>query len=888
MRNNIYETSKQPTIQVKFIKTLATIVSLILFSINFSNAQSIDSIGLNTPQQYDLGGVTISGTQYLDQDILKTYTGLVVGQKISIPGDEIGKAIQALWKQGLFANIKVNITNTVGSTIFLDFVLTERPRLGKWTYRGVSKGDAEDLNKKLQLIKGKVLTENLKVNGMQSIKDYYYEKGYNGITVNCLEKKDTSSRNAVNILFVIEKGRKQKIEDIFFTGNNNASAVKLRGLMKDTKVRKRFRPIEKSDLYTITHTSPAKFFSNLHQLTLQQLRDELAQKFRMNIFVSSKYRKEDYEGDKQKLIEYYNSKGFRDAQVASDTMYKNADGNLIIKIKMDEGTKYHYRNIFWKGNTKYTDKELESVLGIKRGDIYNRTDLDSRLNMNASSTDVSSLYMDDGYLFFQVTPVEVAVEKDSIDMEIRIYEGKQATINKVIIKGNDKTKEYVIRRELRTVPGQKFSRSDIIRTQREISTLGYFNQEKIGITPIPHPEDGTVDIEYNLEEKSSDQLELQAGYGGATTGLVGTLGVNFTNFSTHNFFKGSAWNPVPSGDGQKLGLRIQSSGKYYQSATASFTEPWLGGKRPTSLSVAFFKTIFNTTYNSLPSRQSTNGVTVSIGKRLKFPDDYFTLINGFDIENYVLQNQNTALIPIANGTANVFCLDETVARTSLNQPLYPQSGSKISLNVKATLPYSLFNGLNYADASIEQKYQYVEFHRWRFTSEWFTPLEHSKKLVLRAAAKFGFLGSYSSKTGASPFDRFQVGGDGITGYRQYGVEIIALRGYDVITPTTNAAFFNKYTMELRYPISLNPSSTIFALAFLEGANAWGSIKNYDPFQLNRSAGIGLRVFLPMFGLLGVDYGIRFDNVGSQLGISNPGTKLSDAGKFSIILGFEPE
>ena len=470
-------------------------LGIILFSNNLTKAQSIDSIGLNTPLQYDLGGITISGTQYLDQDILKTYTGLVVGQKITIPGDEIGKGISALWKQGLFANIKVNITNIVGSTVFLDFVLTERPRLGHWTYRGVSKGDAEDLNKKLQLIKGKVLTENLKVNAIQAIKDYYYEKGYNGVIVNCLEKKDSSSRNTVNILFLIEKGHKQKIEDIYFAGNNNLSAIKLRHLMKDTKVRMRIRPFEKQDLHAFTHTSPSEFFSSLYHLTLPQLKDNLADRFRLNIFSTSKYRKEDYDGDKQKLIEYYNSKGFRDAQVLSDTMYKNSNGNLIIKINLEEGLKYHYRNIFWRGNAKYTDKELSSVLGLKRGDVYNRSELDSRLNMNASSTDISSLYMDDGYLFFSVTPVEIAVEKDSIDMEIRIYEGKQATINKIIIKGNDKTKEYVIRRELRTIPGQKFSRSDIIRTTREIATLGYFNQEKINPVPIPHPEDGTVDIE---------------------------------------------------------------------------------------------------------------------------------------------------------------------------------------------------------------------------------------------------------------------------------------------------------------------------------------------------------------------------------------------------------
>ena len=861
-----------------------------------AKAQSADSSGLskdfNTPQQYELGGLTISGTQYLDQDILKTYTGLIVGQKITIPGDEIGKAIQSLWKQGLFASINVNTTKTVGSAIFLDFVLTERPRLGKWTYKGVTKGDADDLNKKLQLIKGKVLTENLKVNAVQSINDYYAEKGYSGITVNCTERKDSSLKNTVGLIFAISKGHKVRIEDIFFAGNNNVSSLKLAHLMKDTKTRHRLRPIVHEDLVSLAHFSPQRFLDNLYHLTFPKLKENLAKKYRLNIFSSSKFRKEDYEGDKQKIIEHYNNKGFRDAQIIADTTSLNKDGNMIIKIKVEEGLKYHYRNIFWKGNTKYTDKELSSVLGLKKGDIYNRADLDSRLNMNQSSTDISSLYMDDGYLFFQVTPVEIAVEKDSIDMEIRIYEGKQATIHKIIIKGNDKTKDYVIRREIRTLPGQKFSRSDLIRTTREIATLGYFNQEKINPTPIPHPEDGTVDIEYNLEEKSSDQLELQAGYGGAVTGLVGTLGVNFTNFSASGIPKKSAWNPIPSGDGQKLSLRLQSSGVYYQSATASFTEPWLGGKKPTSLSVAFFLTKFNSTFNSLPSSQLTKGVSISIGKRLKFPDDYFTLINGIDIENYSLNNQNPTLIPVSTGTCNVFALNETLSRSSINQPLYPQSGSKISLNVKATLPYSLFNNINYSDPnlSVADRYKFVEFHRWRFTSEWYTPLEKSKKLILKTAAKFGFLGSYSSKTGTSPFERFQVGGDGITGYRQYGLEIIALRGYDVFTQkggtnfeNNSAAFFNKFTMELRYPISLNPSSTIYGLAFLEGANAWSSFKNYDPFRLNRAAGVGLRVFLPMFGLLGVDYGIGFDKVSS---LSN--ARLSDLGKFTIILGFEPE
>jgi outer membrane protein insertion porin family len=875
---------------VKLIRVfLIAILSTVFISNLFAQSDSL----IVPPQSYELGGYTVSGTKYLDQDILKTYTGLVVGQKITIPGDEISKAISALWKQGLFANIQVKITNIVGSTAFLDIQLTERPRLGKWTYRGIGKGDGEDLNKKIQLIKGKVFTENLKTNSIQSIKDYYFEKGYTAVDVKCFENKDSLTRNTINLLYIISKGHKVKIEDIYFVGNNNVSSSKLKRLMKDTKERARLRPLTKSDLVAISHFSPIKFSNGIYRLTLPKLREEMWNRFRLNIFAASKYRKEDFEGDKQKIIEHYNSKGFRDAEFISDTSYKNEKNNLVLLVKINEGKKYYYRNIYWKGNTKYSDKELASVLGIKRGDVYNRSELDSRLNMNQNSTDVSSLYMDDGYLFFQITPSEIAVENDSIDMEVRIYEGKQATINKVIIKGNEKTNENVIRRELRTIPGQKFSRSDIVRSNREIATLGYFNQEKIGITPIPHPEDGTVDIEYTVEEKSTDQIELQAGYGGAYTGLIGTLGFNFTNFSTRNFRKASAWTPLPSGDGQKLGLRIQSTGTLYQSGSLSFTEPWLGGKKPNSLSVALFGTKYNTTVSNVKGSQLTVGVSASIGKRLRFPDDYFTWINGINIERYYLTNQSTAYIPISNGVANNFNFEQTIARSSINQPLYPQSGSKVALSLKVTPPYSLFNGLDYNTISDAQRYQFVEYHRWRITSEWFTPLEKSKKLVLRTAAKFGFLGSYSSKTGSSPFERFQVGGDGITGYRQYGLEIVALRGYDVFTSTRNAALFNKFTMELRYPISLNPSSTIYAQAFVEGANAWTSFSNYDPFKINRSAGLGLRVFLPMFGLLGVDYGIRFDNYYDSSGnlhpgITNKGTKLADAGKFNIILGFEPE
>jgi outer membrane protein insertion porin family len=584
------------------------------------------------------------------------------------------------------------------------------------------------------------------------------------------------------------------------------------------------------------------------------------------IFTSSKYLEEKYQEDKNKIALKYADKGYRDAQIVSDTIYKVNDNRINIHIKISEGHQYFFRNITWLGNTKHTSQELNTILGIKKGDVYDQSVLDQRLLMSQNGRDVSSLYMDDGYLFFSVTPVEINVENDSIDLEMRIYEGKQARINKVTVTGNVKTNDRVIMREIRTKPGQLFSRSDIIRTQRELAQLGYFDQEKLGVNPVPNPADGTVDIDYTVEEKPSDQLELSGGYG--ANQLVGTLGLSFNNFSARNFFKKGAWRPLPSGDGQKLSLRAQTNGKYYQSYNASFTEPWLGGKKPNSFSVTVFYSIqTNGTSSSSENHQEIDisGISVGLGKRLKKPDDYFTIYHEISYQYYTLRNYGSTFL-FSNGVANNLSFQETISRNSIDAPIYPRTGSQVSLTLQLTPPYSLLNNLNYKTATDAQKYKFIEYHKWKFSSSWFTKL--AGNLVLNTKIQYGFLGLYNRNLGASPFERYYLGGDGLSGYALDGREIIALRGYEnnSVTPrnSNNAqiggTIFDKYTFELRYPISLNPSATIYFLSFAEAGNSWLKFKEFNPFSVKRSVGAGIRIFLPVFGILGLDYGYGFDKI----------------------------
>jgi outer membrane protein insertion porin family len=628
-------------------------------------------------------------------------------------------------------------------------------------------------------------------------------------------------------------------------------------------------------------------------------------------FSSAKFDSKKFTSDLDNILEYYNTLGYRDAVILKDTVYHTKKGDLNIDIKLSEGRRYYFGNISWRGNTKYGDSILTTILGIRKGDIYNMDILNKKLGKNAGPEggDISGLYQDDGYLFFRTDPVETAVYNDTIDFEIRIVEGPQATIKNVRIAGNDRTKEYVIRRELRTIPGEKFSRTDLVRSNREIAQLNYFNQEKIQINPVPNPEDGTVDINYTVEEKSSDQLELSAGWGGVI-GLTGTLGVSFNNFSIRNIWKKSAWDPLPMGDGQKLSIRVQSNGKAFRSYNFSFTEPWFGGKKRNGLTFSIYNTKYGQTYNpttglydpnySSKSSITTTGATIALAKQLKWPDDFFSLTTALSFTRYNLNNY--AIDPVnlpgfTNGYAHNLNVKFTLLRSSVDQPLFPRTGSSFMASLQVTPPYTLIDKNIVTSVN---PYEWIEYHKWRFNGEWYTPIgkpggaERNKQFVLKTSVKLGYLGRYNSNLQISPFERFQVGDAGLSNqFALLGYDIIAHRGYPVynnsdpkINPDQQSTrqyftIFNKYTMELRYPLSLNPSSTIYALGFFEAANGWYSMKDYNPFQLRRSVGLGMRFFLPMFGLLGFDYGIGIDRL-------NGTNTLKDAARFTFMLGFEPE
>lgn len=792
------------------------------------------TVDYGNPKTLEVGGVVITGTKYLDESVLLSIAGIAVGDTIEIPGDRISKAIENLWKQGLFSDIKVLAARVQNGRIFLEFRLQERPRLSKFTFKNVGKSEADKIREKIKLERDKVVTESVLAATRNVVKEYFVDKGFLNTRVSILEIKDSTFANRVILQITVDKGPRVKVHSITFEGNDHISSAKLKRTMKEIK-----------------------------------------EKTWWKIFTSSKYLEDKYEEDKLKIIAKYNDKGYRDAKIESDTVIDSGKGFLDIRMKINEGKQYFFRNITWVGNTKHSSQELSNILGIKRGDIFDQSILEQRLYMSQNGRDVSSLYMDNGYLFFNVTPVEVSVDNDSIDIEMRIYEGKQARINRVTIVGNIKTNDRVIMREIRTKPGQLFSRNDIIRTQRELAQLGYFNQEKLGVNPKPNPADGTVDIEYTVEEKPSDQFELSGGYG--ANQLVGSVGLSFNNFSARNFLNRRAWSPLPSGDGQRLSLRAQSNGRFFTSLNASFTEPWLGGKKPNSFTFSLFHSIQS---NGLPKsdifRQqiTISGMSVGLGKRLKFPDDFFTIFNEITYQYYTLRNYGGTFL-FANGFANNLNFSSTIARNSIDAPIFPRTGSQISLTAEITPPYSLTfrRDIDYKTVDDATRYKFIEYHKWKFMSSWFTKI--AGNLVLNAKIQYGFLGLYNRDLGASPFERFYLGGDGLSGFALDGREIIALRGYqnNSVTPTSEngirvgGTIFDKYTLELRYPLSLNPSATIFMLAFAEGGNSWLRFKEFNPFSAKRSLGAGIRIFLPMFGLLGLDYGYGFDEIPNNPGVN---------------------
>lgn len=830
------------------------------------------------PAEYEIGGITVTGIQYLDKGVLIMISGLKVGEKVKVPGDDFRNAIKKLWDQGLFAYVNISATRVEDNLIFLNIDLRERPRLSKFSFNGIKKAEADKIRDEIQIVRGDVVTDNLLKTASNRIINYFTGKGYLDAEVDIEQIPDTTRAHNVILNFNINKNDRIKIYDINIIGNKYLTEQKALKAFKNTKEKGAFKPFDNiEDLIWNSVTTALKLnFDSIPKIAANYVNDNI----KIRIFKSSKYIEDDFEEDKQNLIDKYNALGFRDAKIVSDSIYRHDENTINIDVKVKEGDRYYFGDIKWIGNTKYTDEFLNSVLRIKKGDVYNKEALNTNLSFNPAGVDVSSLYLDDGYLFFQAVPIETRVENDTIDLEIRINEGKQARINKVLVKGNTKTNDRVIIRELRSRPGQLFSRSDIMRTTRELAQLRFFNAETIEPDIQPNPADGTVDIIYSVEETSADQIELSGGWGYGR--VIGTLGLSFNNFSLRNLFNGKAWRPIPSGDGQKLSLRLQSYGKGYISYSVSFTEPWLGGKKPNAFSVSYYHSLYSngrSKNDPLRSSFTIDGVTLGLGKRLRWPDDFFSLYQAVNFQIYNLKNYST-IFPVGdgNGQYNNFNYNIALSRNSIDAPIYPRSGSEVSLSLELTPPYSAFSDKDYASLPENEKYKWIEYHKWKVKANFYTKLIGN--LVLSTRTQFGFLGKYNDVLGVTPFERFYLGGDGLSGYNNLdGRELIGMRGYgnETITPdyylnrNLGGTIYSKYTFEFRYPLSLNPNATIYALTFLEAGNSWANFSDFNPFKVYRSAGIGLRVFLPTFGLLGLDWGYGFDEV--------PGIPSANGGQF---------
>lgn len=860
------------SIPLKYLFILLCILTAGLCCENVSAQVPIGSdlseIDYSKPKEYEIGGITVSGAKYVDKNVLTMLSGLRVGKTIKVPGDDIAGAIRKLWEQGMFEDVEINRTNVIGNQIFLEIVVKEKPRVSKFSFTGVKKSEADEIRNRINLTRGDVATEHLVVKTTRIIEDYFYDKGFLNTKIDIEQKNDTTRDNYVDLVININKGKKVRISQINIIGNEELSDAQVRSAMKETKVKGQFDPLNPlgplvvNTVWDVVRLKPLA--------AVEKVESYFIDNYRPQIFKSSKWTEGAFKDDKAKIIDRYNSKGFRDARIVRDSIYKIDDENIGIDIVVEEGEKYHYRNITWTGNTKYSSEVLNEVLGIRSGDVYNKELLNANLNYSETSLDISSLYMDDGYLFFRVDPVEVAVENDSIDLEIRLHEGDQARISSVSVSGNTKTNDHVVIREMYSRPGQLFSRSDITRTVREMATLQYFNAETLQPDVKPNYSDGTVDIQYVVEESSSDQIELSAGWGYDM--LMLSIGLSFNNFSVRNMFKKDAWKPIPGGDGQKVSLRVQTYGTNYIYYGASFTEPWLGGRKANALTVSLYQSYYSTNHD----RDSESfgwfrmtGLTFGLGKRLTWPDDFFTLYQGINFLRYNTFNYNTGLnFGSGTGKYNLISYNVLLGRSSVSQPIYPRNGSEFQLSLEFTPPYSLFrSNVDYASMPDEQKYKWIEMYKWKFKAGWFTELYD--KLVLMTRIRFGFMGCYNQDIGITPFGRFYLGGDGLaSSYTFDSREIIGMRGYtnESLSPgkytgsDNGGNIFAKYTMELRYPLSLNPQATIYALTFVEAGNDWLGFDTFNPFEVYRTAGLGVRIYLPMFGLLGLDWGYGFDSV----------------------------
>ncbi|MCF6360030.1 MAG: outer membrane protein assembly factor BamA [Cyclobacteriaceae bacterium] len=856
-----------------------------------ATAQSSTGLDYSRPQEYEIANIKVVGTTFLDGNTLVSLTNLKVGDRIKIPGEDISSAIKKLWKHGLVGDVKILIEKIETGKIYLIVELTERPRLSKFSFEGVAKSQKADLKELISPYRGKVLTDAMVNITKNNVRKHYVDKGFLNCEVDIIKEKDTLLSNHVRLNIKIQKNPKVKIDRVYIDGAEDVSLSKIKGKMKNTKERVRLS-LFKDIANRITHLNVKSFILNSKEMDGKTTADYLTRHVNINVFKSSKYIKADFDEDKKSIVNYLNSKGFRDAVVTKDSIFKTDTSSIALYLKVEEGNKYYYRNITWSGNYVYDDARLQRVLGIKSGDVYNKEEMDKRLQMNPQGVDISGLYMDYGYLFFNIRPVEVAVIGDSIDIEMRIYEGAQATVSKVIISGNDRTNDHVIRRELRTMPGDLFSRTNIIRDQQQLGTLGYFDPEQIQINPIPNPIDNTVDIEYKLVERPNDQIELSGGWGGFY-GFVGTLGLTFNNFSLRNVPHFEKWHPLPVGDGQKLSIRMQANGRQFQSYTASFTEPWLGGKKPNSLTVSFNTSIQNTDERFSPFGAGSfkvNSATIGLGRRLTWPDNYFTLSTALSYKVYKLDNyfQQVGALPFNTGVSNTFLLTSTLARSSIDNPMYPKSGSTVSLSASFTPPFSKLNDLDYNSASAEEINKWVEYMKFMFDAKYYLNLVG--KLVLESRIHFGFMNTYSpGRVPVGPFERFRVGGDGLAGQNfVLGTDIIGLRGYEnnsirpidqydaTYTGTSGGTIYAKYAMELRYPVTTGAAATIYVLVFGEAGNSWDNYQKFSPFDTYKAAGFGARLFMPAFGLIGLNWGYGFDTL--------PGSNEPSGMQFQFTIG----
>lgn len=828
---------------------------LTVFGIFQLKAQSTDSIHVpevyySSPKSYEIAGIVVSGIgEHYDSETLVQYSGLRVGEEIKIPGDVITKAIKKLYGYGLFSDVAIFIDRIEGDKVYLNIRLAERHKLSRINYIGLKKSEETKLKEKVNWLPGTQVTDNQISNLKRIVERYFKEKGYYNTNIKVLRRDDPENENFVILDVSVERNNKIKIEDIIIAGNKDVKDGKLKRAMKKTK-----------------------------------------EKSLINLFKSAKYIEDNYEEDKYNLLDKYNELGYRDAAILSDSVEQVSPNRVKIHLNVEEGNKYYFNNITWVGNTVESTENLSRILNIKKGDVYNKKYFDERLTMDEDAV-ANLVYLNNGYLFYHSVPVETVVGGDSINMEIRIVEGPQATINRVNISGNDRTHEHVVRRELYTYPGELFSREDIIRSIRELSQLGHFDPEQLQQPDIlPNPETGTVDIGFKVAERANDKIEISGGWGAGM--IIGSLGLTFSNFSMRNIFNWDSYRPLPQGDGQTLSLKAQTNGKYYTSFSVSFREPWLGGKKPNSLSVSawysrqtgYSRSYYNSYYVNSAKDQyddsqlmTTFGITAGLGRRITWPDNFFSMYTEVSYQRYTLKNWPYYIM--SNGNSNNLSFAITLQRSSIDNPLYTRRGSDFSLSVSFTPPYSLFSDENYGSANIKdrEKYRWIEFHKWKFKGRVFIPLDKNEKFVLYTGVQYGYLGYYN-KDRRSPFEGFEMGGDGMSGYSLYGREYVGLRGYEngsltnagssFLAPSaSDASLYTKLTMELRYPISLSQSATIYALAFLEAGNSWYEIKDFEPFNLYRSAGVGLRVFLPMFGLLGLDWGYGFDNVPGRSGAS---------------------